>query len=69
MSVQRIESKRHKGWQARAYLRGQSGKRLTQYVSDASVGGRLAAFRLAKRIEASLKAQASDLHHNKSKDL
>lgn len=66
MSVQRIVSRKHCGWQARAHVWGGGGRRLTRYVADSSHGGKLEAYRVARVIEAQLFCEALALRQKDS---
>lgn len=57
MAIQRIDSRKHHGWQARAHTT-QGEPRLTKFVSDSVAGGKRAARRVAAWHECRLKAQA-----------
>jgi hypothetical protein len=60
MAIQRIESRRTIGWQARATLPGKRGHqtRLTRFFSDGAHGGKRRALKLARLAEIELKAKA-----------
>jgi hypothetical protein len=60
MAIQRIDSKRTHGWQARAHTtKGQP--RLTKLLSDKQCGGKRKAHELAQRWEQRLKRQVRAL--------
>jgi hypothetical protein len=61
VSVQRIDSKRTHGWQARAYVEPNGMQRLTRFFSDRANGGKRAAHRKAKAAEPALKRKAREL--------